>query len=59
MAEWLCSGLPYDSSEKSHKIFGLQAPNGWNPLDNHLNIHPEIYAVERGFGISKMRINDD
>ena len=48
----------YDSSGKSHKIFGPDDSDGLKMIRNHLNIH-FVSADERGFGISKMRINDD
>ena len=48
----------YDSSGKSHKIFGPDDSDGLKMIRNHLNIH-FVSADERGFGISKMRIKDD
>ena len=48
----------YDSSGKTHKIFGPDDSDGLNILKDHMEIH-FVSADKRGFEISKKRIHDD
>tara|TARA_Y200000002_G_scaffold193235_1_gene159571 strand:+ start:5433 stop:5891 length:459 start_codon:yes stop_codon:yes gene_type:complete len=48
----------YDSSGKTHKIFGPDDSDGLKMIKDLINIH-FVSADKRGFEISKKRINED